>query len=1115
MTAPIDELAARAAAAVHEAAQQRAEGLTIDRLHRRRRARHRRRGATAMAVVLALVVVAAVLFRPATERTTLLERPDASDVPLLPPPVEGSEAPARDTAWHDDVLIVDDGLEGLTIVDPAAGLAFHRTAEGQRRGDQPHRLIRSGDRLVVGWGGISSTTLTGADPVDLGDATIALPAHEGGLVWLVTYASGRIDGGEQRVQLVDVTTGEVEADGTLPAGTRVLAGVPAGLALNGADGIEVWSADTGDVTRTLESAPATFVGGASLEHLASCGGDCDVLHLTRMADGTAVTVDAPPGLVFDAGGARFAPRGRVLAVPMRPPAPIEHDDVASLALVEVATGELRAVQPPEGASTDRVVWSVDGRTVYGLPQTGAGGDAVLVRVDAASGTPTAVHLPSGSFHAAVTAERHEILELFDLPADVPACEGLGAEPCRYADPLVDLPAPTAAATGPAALSTDATRDPDRDPGWHELPAAPLRPAFGAAAAWTGTEFVVWGGYAGAGTPDEEAVAQAAAYDPATDRWRELPDAPIPGAYDGEALWTGTEVWVVGGFGGETGRDPMLGAAAYDPATDAWRNLPDLPGPMAAAAWLDTAAALIASDGTAWTLDSDGEAWVEDTASRIDPPFAAASGDGALLVVADGRRRTYTSVDSGIVGGDRRDDLLGLSATAQDQRIGVAAMAVEDGDPRIPTVSTVVVGQTATTVETLGVGLSWRMEDPPDASFISDMHVVDERRVVAVEASTGHVELIDTAAGNWDPLAPPPHDPGHSVATAAGGGMVLSWGGGSPTNQPHDDGALLVVEPARARTWPPDRAPQAVESIASTPMVPGVPDDLDPDPGLVPPVIAPPGVWSVRTAADGVPVLVQRRNDDLGEAIPLPGPPLTTLALGDLVWAAGPATGGVRLVLATWQEVVPHVATLTIPFEPSPDRPVRIAPVPGGAWLSGLVDGDDPVIVRVDQATGEVTHQIASAGEVFRASLLGEVLLLEDATLTRASAHDLSPTHPGTPLPGSLDTVSHIWDDRGDTVVVGDGNTGGTVVWDLAGGQIRRSQLAEPVVAADANLEFDGIALATADGAIEVIDLTDPGAGQLLTADHQSPLRHVRLNAGPRVDVTYADGQTGSHWVTAD
>ncbi|HUG84061.1 MAG TPA: hypothetical protein VMM13_05825, partial [Euzebya sp.] len=230
------------------------------------------------------------------------------------------------------------------------------------------------------------------------------------------------------------------------------------------------------------------------------------------------------------------------------------------------------------------------------------------------------------------------------------------------------------------------------------------------------------------------------------------------------------------------------------------------------------------------------------------------------------------------------------------------------------------------------------------------------------------------------------------------------------------------------------------------------------------------------------------------------------------WAAGPGpAGGIRLVQATYQEVVPHVGTVTLPFEPSPDRPLRIAPVDGAVWISGLVDGEDPVIVRVDQETGEVTHQRARTGEVFAADTPGDVLLLDATRLTRVATHDLTTIRSGDPLPDGLGEVGHVWYDRGNTVVVGDGTAGGTVVWDVSGAQLRQSQLTEPVVAATATVDVDRVALATADGDIEIIDLTNPGPGQLLDARHDAPVRHVRLT-GPRLEVAYADGHTSTHIV---
>jgi hypothetical protein len=82
----------------------------------------------------------------------------------------------------------------------------------------------------------------------------------------------------------------------------------------------------------------------------------------------------------------------------------------------------------------------------------------------------------------------------------------------------------------------------------------------------------------------------AAYDPVADRWRTIADGPIPGesAPYTPAAWTGTELYVlVGGpavfapTGLSSGRAPGSGlpAAAYDPARDRWRELPAVPVPV--------------------------------------------------------------------------------------------------------------------------------------------------------------------------------------------------------------------------------------------------------------------------------------------------------------------------------------------------------------------------------------------------------------------------------------------------------------------------------------------------------------------------------------------------------
>ena len=82
--------------------------------------------------------------------------------------------------------------------------------------------------------------------------------------------------------------------------------------------------------------------------------------------------------------------------------------------------------------------------------------------------------------------------------------------------------------------------------------------------------LLWGSTAG---PAEAPTADGLAYAPATDAWRVLPDAPIPSRPYASGVWTGTELLVWGGYdvstdGHVTGADD---GAAYDPATDTWRD----------------------------------------------------------------------------------------------------------------------------------------------------------------------------------------------------------------------------------------------------------------------------------------------------------------------------------------------------------------------------------------------------------------------------------------------------------------------------------------------------------------------------------------------------------------
>jgi hypothetical protein len=82
--------------------------------------------------------------------------------------------------------------------------------------------------------------------------------------------------------------------------------------------------------------------------------------------------------------------------------------------------------------------------------------------------------------------------------------------------------------------------------WRTLPPAPITPRRLAAAVWAGDRLLVWGGLrhlpgGRLAYPDD-----GAAYDPRSNRWQTLPEAPVPGRALPLTVWTGDRAIFVGG-----------------------------------------------------------------------------------------------------------------------------------------------------------------------------------------------------------------------------------------------------------------------------------------------------------------------------------------------------------------------------------------------------------------------------------------------------------------------------------------------------------------------------------------------------------------------------------------
>jgi hypothetical protein len=125
--------------------------------------------------------------------------------------------------------------------------------------------------------------------------------------------------------------------------------------------------------------------------------------------------------------------------------------------------------------------------------------------------------------------------------------------------------------------------------WRALSESPLTPRIPLATVWTGTEMLVWGN-----REWNSARVDGAAYDPERDTWRRLPDSPLT-MNRGNAIWTGSEMVVLGAFVGDSRFDRYAKAMAYDPRADSWRVLRPYPFAGAASTLVWTGQEILAWD----------------------------------------------------------------------------------------------------------------------------------------------------------------------------------------------------------------------------------------------------------------------------------------------------------------------------------------------------------------------------------------------------------------------------------------------------------------------------------------------------------------------------------------
>ncbi|MBW3621013.1 MAG: hypothetical protein KY461_12265 [Actinobacteria bacterium] len=276
------------------------------------------------------------------------------------------------------VLLFDDGTTGALALDLDTGTTERIELPGQRAGDQPYRLWRLGDRVVVGWGEILAVAPgTDAEPRTLGQATVFLPAADPEQLWLVDHA-GPVDGSASTWTLIDAEGRVVASTDSVP-GYEPLRGIPGGLALRDEAG-RVWRYDLEEDVVVEASAEGTpgWIGDVTREHVAWCTEDpCRSITISSAAATQAASVG--DGARFSEDHVWLSPDGAWLAA-------VVAIDVGGgtdrrLRIYDVASGGVLAdAQLPLGTAYG--TWDVGGKQFFSWVHFvggGSGAPALLSR----------------------------------------------------------------------------------------------------------------------------------------------------------------------------------------------------------------------------------------------------------------------------------------------------------------------------------------------------------------------------------------------------------------------------------------------------------------------------------------------------------------------------------------------------------------------------------------------------------------------------------------------------------------------------------------------------------------------------------------------------------------
>lgn len=172
--------------------------------------------------------------------------------------------------------------------------------------------------------------------------------------------------------------------------------------------------------------------------------------------------------------------------------------------------------------------------------------------------------------------------------------------------------------------------------WHVLPRSPLRARARSASTVAGSSVFIWGGV-GSGGRSSTLYGNGALYTLDSRRWNLLPPSPLVPRSGASALWTGSEVVVIGGWAGKVHAHLSLTGAAYDPASNSWSTLPAIPKPAGRVAAIDAGwtghelDVLVLSHPSSGKTNFESAAWMPGTSPWHALPTSGAEASSLSTV----------------------------------------------------------------------------------------------------------------------------------------------------------------------------------------------------------------------------------------------------------------------------------------------------------------------------------------------------------------------------------------------------------------------------------------------------------------------------------------------------